>query len=346
MPQTSSSSLFSLLPDRRPPWKEFLFSTAGQGLGLAVLVWIGLVHPEVITQPAHDYHFVHLVDTPQPISLRPQPISRLQAPQPAAKLVLPPPEAMPATRPVNMQQASAAPAIALPAAKPAALQPAEAAIPRQLVKTNVFSTGSSEPATIAQAPEKVQTGGFGDPNGVRAQPTNGRPVTIASLGSFDMPGGPGNGNGSGGARGKPGVVASAGFGNGTATGNGSAAVSASRGTVRQGGFGDAEPVQQAVARSKTADTATPHATPVEITAKPNPVYTEEARQLRVEGEVLLEVVFEATGKIRVVRVVRGLGHGLDEAAMRAAEQIRFKPAMRDGQPADSTVVLHIVFQLA
>jgi hypothetical protein len=37
---------------------------------------------------------------------------------------------------------------------------------------------------------------------------------------------------------------------------------------------------------------------------------------------------------------------LDEAATRAAEQIRFKPALRDGQPADSTAVLHIVFQLA
>jgi TonB family protein len=62
--------------------------------------------------------------------------------------------------------------------------------------------------------------------------------------------------------------------------------------------------------------------------------------------VLLEVVLEATGRIHVVRVVRGLGHGLDDAAMRAAEQIRFKPATRDGQPSDSTAVLHIIFQLA
>ena len=58
------------------------------------------------------------------------------------------------------------------------------------------------------------------------------------------------------------------------------------------------------------------------------------------------VVFESSGKLHVLRVIRGLGHGLDEAAVRAAEQIRFKPALRDGQPADSTAVLHIVFQLA
>ena len=86
--------------------------------------------------------------------------------------------------------------------------------------------------------------------------------------------------------------------------------------------------------------------PAEVTFKPNPVYTDEAKQLRIQGEVLLQVVFESSGKIRVLRVIRGLGHGLDEAAVRAAEQIRFKPALRDGQPADSTAVLHIVFQLA
>jgi TonB family protein len=76
------------------------------------------------------------------------------------------------------------------------------------------------------------------------------------------------------------------------------------------------------------------------------MYTDEARSLKIQGEVLLEVVLEASGRLRIVRVVRGLGHGLDDAAVRAAEQIRFKPALRDGQPADSTAVLHIVFQLA
>ena len=86
--------------------------------------------------------------------------------------------------------------------------------------------------------------------------------------------------------------------------------------------------------------------PAEILSKPTPAYTEEARRLRVEGEVLLEVVLEASGRVHVVRVVRGLGHGLDESAVRAAEQISFKPALRDGQPSDSTAVLHIIFQLA
>jgi len=86
--------------------------------------------------------------------------------------------------------------------------------------------------------------------------------------------------------------------------------------------------------------------PPEILSKPTPAYTEEARRARIEGEVLLEVVLEASGHVRVLRVVRGLGHGLDESAVQAAEKINFKPAMRDGQPSDSTAVLHIIFQLA
>ena len=66
----------------------------------------------------------------------------------------------------------------------------------------------------------------------------------------------------------------------------------------------------------------------------------------MEGEVLLDVVFSATGQIKVMKVVQGLGHGLDESAIRAAEKIQFKPALKDGHPADFQAVLHIVFQLA
>jgi TonB family protein len=229
--------------------------------------------------------------------------------------------------------------------KPAPVISTKPVIPRQLVKTNVFSTGSSATPTIAAAPSKVQTGGFGDPNGVPAQETHGRPVNIAQLGSFDLPAGPGYGNGTGGAKGIKGVVSSAGFGNGVATGDGTGRISASRGTVRQGGFGDADaPVQ--LASKRTVENTTPKLNPVEILSKPVPNYTEEARKMKIEGEVLLEVVFEASGRLRVLRVVRGLGHGLDENAIKAAEQIHFKPAQRDGQASDSTATLHIVFQLA
>lgn len=80
--------------------------------------------------------------------------------------------------------------------------------------------------------------------------------------------------------------------------------------------------------------------------KPKPEYTVEARQMKLEGEVLIRVLFTAAGEVRVLDVVQGLGHGLDQNAIRAAQQIRFKPAQRDGQPVDSTATVHIVFQLA
>lgn len=85
---------------------------------------------------------------------------------------------------------------------------------------------------------------------------------------------------------------------------------------------------------------------LEILSKPRPDYTDEARRLRIEGEVLLEALFPATGQIRVLRVLRGLGHGLDENAFKAAMAIRFRPAIEHGQPLDTVANVRIVFQLA
>ena len=103
---------------------------------------------------------------------------------------------------------------------------------------------------------------------------------------------------------------------------------------------------QPVVEKKKAQQIKPVKLPVSIQEKPNPVYTVEARKLHVEGEVLLQVMFTATGQVRVLRVLHGLGHGLDEAATQAAERIRFSPAQQEGRPIDSTATLHIVFQLS
>jgi TonB family protein len=191
--------------------------------------------------------------------------------------------------------------------------------------------------------EKVQTGGFGDPNGLPGTGKQGAKLYAAALGSFDMPAGPGQGNGSGGAKGIKGTVASADFGNGVATPGKGDGRSNGKG-VATGGFGAEQVVHEGpkIAQAQTG----PATTPVEITFKPNPVYSDEARSLKLEGEVLLEVNFYANGTLNVNRVVRGLGHGLDEAAMQAAKRIRFKPALRYGQPVDSTAVVHVTFQMA
>jgi TonB family protein len=345
-----SKTPFSLLPDRRQPWGEFIFSMLTQGGAIALLLWIGALRPQVLTAPPRDYHAVSLVTTPPPVNHQPAPVREFYVPEPVAQLDTPIPDnlRLPAPKPkprVDVED-MAAPKVEMAAKRPD-LPAATPAIPRRLVQTNVFSTGSSATPTMAAAPQKVQTGGFGDPNGIPAKEnSNGKPANIAQVGSFDLPAGPGYGNGTGGAKGIRGVVASTGFGNGVATGDGKG-VSASRGNgvVRQAGFGDADVAPAQAVRPKTVE-APARVLPPEILSKPTPAYTDEARKARVEGEVLLEVVLEASGHVRVLRVVRGLGHGLDESAVRAAERINFKPAMRDGQPSDSTAVLHIIFQLA
>ncbi|MGE5053056.1 MAG: energy transducer TonB, partial [Acidobacteriota bacterium] len=215
----------------------------------------------------------------------------------------------------------------------------------QLVHTGEFNaTGSSQAPSVNAAVEKVQTGGFGDPNGLPGTGKQGAKLYAAQTGAFDMPAGPGQGNGSGGAKGLRGTVASADFGTGVATAGHGDGRSNGKNNIATGGFGSQEVARQQA--PKVIQDSGPATSPVEITFKPNPVYTEEARALKLEGEVLLEVSFSATGTLHVNRVVRGLGHGLDEAAVTAASRMRFKPALRYGTPVDSTAVVHVTFQLA
>jgi len=211
--------------------------------------------------------------------------------------------------------------------------------PRKEVVAAAF-VGSSAPVTSRKPPQEVQTGGFGDVNGVKGSSEKKGALTVASLGGFDLPAGAGNGNGSGGSRGAQGAVASAGFGNMAAANPGDRRP---QGAVAQAGFNEMSPVP--VAPKARADEK-PSMTPVEILYKPRPVYTQEARDLHLEGEVVVSVTFVATGELRVQQVVKGLGHGLDEAALRAARQIRFRPALRDGQPYDYAAQVRIVFALA
>jgi TonB family protein len=136
--------------------------------------------------------------------------------------------------------------------------------------------------------------------------------------------------------------ASAGSGTGKQFGRGGGA---GNGGVGKGGF-DLPVAAEVSHRAGPGAPANPATSPVEITFKPRPVYTDEARAQGIEGEVLLEVRFCSTGRIQVLRVVRGLGHGLDQSARVAAEQIRFRPGLRDGAPVDTQGIIHIVFQLS
>ncbi len=74
-------------------------------------------------------------------------------------------------------------------------------------------------------------------------------------------------------------------------------------------------------------------------------YTEDARQHKVEGAVVLSVVFGADGRIRNLRTIRGLPHGLTETAIEAAQRIRFQPAVQNGKPVSVQATLEFNFAL-
>ncbi len=213
--------------------------------------------------------------------------------------------------------------------------------PKEEVKLNSLSSGSAAAATVNQPVAKVQTGGFGDTNGVAGKGDPNKTTNVARLGALTLPGGPGYGNGTGGDKGVRGTVASTGFGNGIAT---PPQNTGTKRAVQSTGFADQNAVTDAPKKKAAAgDGGT---STVAILDKPRPEYTAEGRSLKLEGDVVLDVVFLANGTVQVQHVVSGLGHGLDESAARAAQQIKFKPARQDNQPVDFPARVRIEFRLA
>jgi protein TonB len=76
-----------------------------------------------------------------------------------------------------------------------------------------------------------------------------------------------------------------------------------------------------------------------------PQYSEEARKARFEGTVLLEAIVRKDGTVEIVRVVRGLGFGLDQNAIEALRQWEFRPALRNGEPVDVSLNVEVNFNL-
>ena len=211
--------------------------------------------------------------------------------------------------------------------------------PKDEVKVGNLSSGSAAPATVNLAVLKVQTGGFGEVNGLPGKGNPNKMTNVNRQGLPALPGGPGYGNGTGGDKGVRGTVVSTGFGNGTAI----PPPSGKHGTVQTSGFGDQTVADAPKKKAASAESGT---TPVDILDKPRPEYTAEGRSLKLEGDVVIDLVFLADGTVQVNRVLSGIGHGLDECATHAAKQIKFKPAKRDGQAVDFPARVRIEFRLA
>ena len=329
------SARLELLPEAKPQWNKVGLSAAGQLVILGLALLSPMIFPRTM-KTALNFDVIELMQPVTEIPVAPQ-RPKPHAPRPPAKPT-PKPKVepkMPELKPeapefphLVAQLSPRQPHIfvnlkpLLPNAhtvqeKPPelkeTLKQAEIVLSSngpKAPKEDVMPPGAGSPApgAVNAALSKVQTGGFGDPNGISGPENPNRRGNINHAGSPGLTAGPGYGNGAGGAQGLRGTVASKGSG---------------------GGAGAAE--------GYSAD--------VSILYKPNPAYSAEGRDRRIQGDVGLEVIFLASGQIKVTRVVSGLGFGMDDEAIHEAQRIRFTPAIRDGKPVDISARIRIEFRL-
>jgi len=343
----------ALLPEGERRWDRIGVSAVAQILALTFFVALPVFFPERLSALKYQVTPLQWVVTEVPVAPPPPPppkVARVKTPEPKP---IEEPKLNPKQPHIFVQQKAFQPQIRQLDVKAPELTKQtvfEAKLntpingpkrPKDEVKVNNLGSGSAAPATVNLPLNKVQTGGFGDPNGLPGKGNPNKTTNINRLGSPALPGGPGYGNGTGGDKGVRGTVASTGFGNGVANPPPSGG---KHGSVQSGGFADANVADNTPKKKAAGSDSSP--TMVNILDKPRPQYSAEGRTLRLEGDVVLDLVFQADGTVQVNRVISGLGHGLDEAAERAARQIKFKPAKRDGQPVDFPARVRIEFRLA
>ncbi len=343
----------ALLPEGERRWDRIGVSAVAQILALTFFVAVPVFFPERLSALKYQVTPLQWVVTEVPVAPPPPPppkVARVKTPEPKP---IEEPKLNPKQPHIFVQQKAFQPQIKQLDVKAPELTKQtvfEAKLntpingpkrPKDEVKVNNLGSGSAAPATVNLPLNKVQTGGFGDPNGLPGKGNPNKTTNINRLGSPALPGGPGYGNGTGGDKGVRGTVASTGFGNGVANPPPSGG---KHGSVQSGGFADANVADNTPKKKAAGSDSSP--TMVNILDKPRPQYSAEGRTLRLEGDVVLDLVFQADGTVQVNRVISGLGHGLDEAAERAARQIKFKPAKRDGQPVDFPARVRIEFRLA
>ncbi len=346
---------FGLLPEPEGRWGSFGVSMVTNLTIMALVVLLTAAVHKVQKEKYIEHMVFVQQNTPPPppklvipkvkVIAPPQPqVVKLEPPKIVMPKIQPPPEI---PKPVKLDTPEQP---KLPPAPPKAVAP-----PPQ-PKVGLFS--SPKPTEVAnnQVKPDVKAGGFGDPMGAKPNPNSTKSQLVAT-GSFNAA--PGAATGAGAAR--KGAVAGhflrcrrsqwcsrrPRHGQGSfgrlrqwrRWRHGQAGRHGYSGIGRLHNMGTA-PTQVAI---KTTE---PAFVPPVVISEPHPEYTPEAAQLRIQGEVTLQVRFLATGQVEVLRVVNGLGHGLDEQAKRVAEQIRFKPAEKDGHPVDHTTLIHVTFQLA
>ncbi len=344
---TPGRTNFGPLPEAERSTASFVTSTVINGIVLALVLYIGATAKHVLEQ--HHYEITELIvpttPPPQPKFKQPPP-PKLPPPPQTPKLEMEAPKiSMPRMKPPEPKPIEMEARVAMPEMKPAKAAVILAPQPKAALT-------AAMPAQSAEVRPSTAPVHLGETFGVTPNPHATRPATVAAIG-----------NPYGGDRGPAvaphGVVGSTGIGNGLRAGSNSGVVGkvasagipgATGSTAGTGNYGKVAsagiPAMTAAAPVTPKMQVGPTTTSLEVISKPPVQYTPEARQMKVEGDVVLRVTFLANGQVVVDRIVRGLGHGLDEEARRVAQHIRFRPATRDGHPVDLTTTITISFQLA
>jgi periplasmic protein TonB len=282
------------------------------------------------------------IPKPPPIKIKPVP----PMPVPPPKVKLPPPPPMPVPPDMKPLPTPQPKPVLAPPTPPKAVTP-----PPAPVKVNLgVATAASVPNHDLH-PSAVRLGVATNP----LKPLDGPAVSNVSLGNAGMPGmnkgNTGNGPnatavnlGSGSPNGKMGGKDNAAQPvRGVALGYGTGPVGAKAyAPVKAVALGTPPP---AIAERPTTAASISAATPPKVTFKPEPVYTEDAKEHHIEGDAVVKVIFRANGTIEVIGLVRGLGHGLDDPALQVARGIRFHPALNAAaEPVDfpTNVIIHFV----
>lgn len=339
---SSGPTTLGLLPEPEGRAAPFVTSAV---INLAILATILLVTMTARHVMQQHYEQVELLLPNTPPPPKPKPVVVPNVPPPPApvvpkiqldeqKIAMPKPK--PEPKPIQMEAKVVAPVV-----KPKEQQVVLAPQPKAALNAAMAAQNNQVKASTAPVH-------LGETFGVTPNPNAMRPATVAAIGNI-------NGGMQGPAIAPHGVVGSTGIGNGLKSGSSSGVVgrvasagipaSATTSTTSYGKVASAG-IPAAVTAAPVKMTAAVQSTALEVLSKPPVQYTSEARQLKVEGDVILRVTFTARGQVEVQGVVHGLGHGLDEEARRVAEQIRYRPATRNGVPVDLTTNITITFQLA
>jgi TonB family protein len=356
MPTTpyAGRAQFGLLPEPERNPASLLTSFVINGAILTLLIVFGTVaHHELQLRKLESTEIVFpttpppeikvKVKLPPPPKVEPTPEMPKLAKLDVPKINLPKVEPKPELKPLVMKEQMALPQVT--AAKPQIV----------LAPQPKAAMAAAAPALTPQQHPSVQPTHLGDLNGVKPNANANKPATVAALG-----------NPYGGLQGPSaapqGVVGSTGFGNSVKPGSNagtqgkvaSAGIPGANGVAQTGGYATQGKVAAAGIPAMAAPSATPAAAaPVESKTTPpvllshaEPEYTAEARQLKIQGDVVLRVTITTSGQMVVHNVIHGLGHGLDESAMRSAPTYKFRPATQNGQPVEYTTNIIIKFQTA